>query len=379
MRLSTRLARAGTRKDAPWGTVSTPIYQTAIFEHKRPFDPAGDAYNYSRVGNPTRKVLEEELAALEGGFQGFAFSSGMAAISSVFRLFAPGDHLIITEGLYGHTFALVTYLLEPAGLNVSFVDTASAAAVEAAWTERTRGLFVELPTNPLMHVADLAALAEICKPRRAHLIVDSTFLTPWALRPIELGADIVVHSATKYLAGHNDTIAGAVVVGSPALADEMGFIQMMTGAILAPQDAWLTLRGLKTLALRMERSQENALHLAQWLTEQTGVTEVHYPGLPGHPSRGLLDSQAAGYGSVVSFAVEDEARVKALLDRTELIVLAESLGGVETLITYPWSQTHANYPEAERRRLGIHERLLRLSVGIEAWEDLAADLSKGLA
>lgn len=377
MRRYTRVARAGVNKDAPFGSVSTPIYQTAIFEHERPLQEGADPYAYTRVGNPTRAALERTLAELEGGFQGFAFSSGMAAINAVLRLFQPGDHLILTEGLYGHTYALVKYLLEPAGLLTSFVDTTSPDAVREAWTDKTRAIFAEVPTNPLLRVADLPALGEIAKERRGRLIVDATFLTPWTMQPLQMGADIVVHSATKYLAGHNDTMAGAAIVKSPALADELSFIQIMTGGILAPQDAWLTLRGIKTLGLRMDRAQQNAQRLAEWLHEHPKVTEVHYPGLPDHPHHDVLKRQATGFGAMISFAVATVEQARSVLNGTELIILAESMGGTETLMTYPWTLTHGSVPE-EDRLLGLHDRLIRLAVGIEDWEDLAEDLDQAL-
>ena len=377
--LATRLARAGVRRDDTWRSVSMPIHQTAIFEHQRPLTQGQDAYNYTRMGNPTRTALEEAVADLEGGAAALAFSSGMAAIAATLQLFQPGEHVIATEGLYGHTFSLMANILQPAGVRITFVDTSEIAAVEAAWTERTAGLFVEMPTNPLLRGTDIRAAARLCRERKARLIVDSTFLTPVGLRPLELGADIVVHSATKYLAGHNDTLAGVVVAKSAALAEDLQYIRTLTGAVLAPFDAWLTLRGLKTLALRMERCQSNALEIARWLQGHPLVTEVHYPGLKEHPSHALFREQASGFGGVVSFAVRDRETAARVLNATELILLAESLGGTETLITYPWSQTHGNVPPEERTRLGIHDRLLRLSVGIESVEDLIEDLDRALS
>lgn len=378
MHIDTRVARAGVGRDKKWRSVSMPIYQTAIFEHQRPLTQGADEYNYTRLGNPTRTALEETLAQLEGGMKGFAFASGMAAVTAALRVFEAGDHLIATEGLYGHTFSLIQNIFRPAGLAATFVDTSSMEAIEQAWTEKTKGVLVEMPTNPLLKAADLPAIAQLCKARRARLIVDSTFLTPWGLRPLELGADIVVHSASKYLAGHNDTIAGALVVGTPALIDDISFIATMTGAILSPHDSWLTLRGLKTLSLRMERSQQNALAIAQWLADHPKVTEVHYPGLKDHPSHQLLRDQGSAFGSVVSFSVADAEKAQSVLNQTRLILLAESLGGVETLITYPWSQTHPTMPPEERVRIGIHDHLLRLSVGIENIDDLIEDLDQAL-
>lgn len=379
MDFSTRVVRAGVGHDSAYRSVATPIYQSAIFEHQRPLTPGADAYNYTRIGNPTRTVLEQALADLEGGAHAFAFTSGMAAITAALQLFQPGDHLIATAGLYGHTFGYIQNLLQPLGVRVAYVDTSSTEAVLAAWTERTAGIFVEMPSNPLLQAADLRALAALCRERKARLVVDSTFLTPWAIRPLELGADVVVHSVTKYLAGHNDTLAGAVVVRTDSLAEEIGMIRMLTGGVLSPFDAWLTLRGIKTLAIRMERAQANAAELAAWLQTHPRVSEVHYPGLEQHPSHRLFKEQASGFGSVISFALDSPRAALGTINRTRLILLAESLGGVETLITYPWTQTHQNIPPGERARLGIHDRLLRLSVGIECVDDLKADLDQALA
>lgn len=379
MDLETRLARAGSRiKDDPWRSVATPIYQTAIFEHQRPLAEGADAYHYTRMGNPTRTALEDALTELEGGAAAFAFTSGMAAIAASLHLYQPGDHILATAGLYGHTFTLMTSLFQSAGITCSFVDTASVEAVKAAWTDRTAGLLVEMPSNPLLKAADLPALAALCRERKAKLMVDSTFLTPWGIRPLELGADIVIHSATKYLAGHNDTLAGAVVVKAPALAADLAFVQVMTGAVLSPQDAWLTLRGMKTLALRMERCQENAMRIAEWLADHPKVAAVHYPGLSWHPSHDLMKAQASGFGGVISFAMRDPDAARTTLNGTRLILLAESLGGTETLITYPWTQTHPGLPAEERIRHGIDERLLRLSVGIESSRDLIKDLEQAM-
>lgn len=378
MEFATRAARAGVGRDGAFRSVSTPIYQTAIFEHQKPLVPGADPYAYARLGNPTRAALEEALADLEGGGYAFAFSSGMAAIYAALQIFRPGDHLIATAGLYGHTFALIQTVLEPLGIRVDYVDTSSLDAVVGAWTEKTAGVYVEFPSNPLLRAADLPALSALCKEHKAKLLVDSTFLTPWGIRPLDLGADIVLHSATKYLAGHNDTLAGALVVRSEALAEEISMIQKLTGGVLSPFDSWLTLRGIKTLAIRMERAQANAMALAVWLAEHPLVTEVHYPGLPTHPDRRLFQQQASGFGAVLSFALPTAAAARRVLESTRLILLAESLGGVESLITYPWTQTHQNIPPAARMRLGIHDRLLRLSVGIESVEDLKADLKQAL-
>jgi len=378
MDFATKAARAGVGCDSAYRSVSMPIYQTAIFEHQKPLTPGADPYSYTRLGNPTRAALEQALADLEGGAYAFAFSSGMAAIYAALQTFRPGDHLIATAGLYGHTFAVIQTMLEPLGIRATYVDTASLEAVLGAWTEKTAGVYVEFPSNPLLRAADLPALASICKERKARLLVDSTFLTPWGIRPLELGADIVLHSATKYLAGHNDTMAGAAVVRSDALAEELSMIQKLTGSALSPFDSWLTLRGIKTLALRMERAQANATALAEWLVRHPLVTEVHYPGLPTHPDRHLFEKQAKGFGSVLAFALKTSKAALRVLEHVRLILVAESLGGVESLITYPWTQTHQNIPPADRMRLGIHDRLLRLAVGIESADDLKDDLEQAI-
>ncbi|MFS8571524.1 MAG: PLP-dependent aspartate aminotransferase family protein [Clostridia bacterium] len=378
MDFETRAARAGVGWDSAYRSVATPIYQTAIFEHQKPLVPGADPYSYTRLGNPTRAALEHTLADLEGGGHAFAFSSGMAAIYATLQTLRPGSHIIATAGLYGHTFAVIQDILAPLGIRAAYVDTSSVEAVLSAWTEKTAAVYVEMPSNPLLRAADLPALASICKERKARLIVDSTFLTPWGIRPLELGADIVVHSATKYLAGHNDTLAGAVIVRSPSLAEELAVLQRLTGSVLSPFDSFLTLRGIKTLAVRMERAQANAMALAEWLRGHPLVEEVHYPGLAHHPDRPLFEKQARGFGSVLSFAVKSPGAALRVLERTRLILVAESLGGVESLITYPWTQTHQNIPPAERARLGIHDRLLRLSVGIESAADLIDDLAQAL-
>ena len=378
MNLATRLARAGVGHDSAWGSISTPIYQTAIFEHKRPLTEGADAYNYTRIGNPTRTALQEVIRDLEGAAGALAFSSGMAAIAATLQLFQSGDHIIATEGLYGHTYGLLAGLFRPLGIRSTFVDTSSIDAIRAAWTDKTAAVLLEVPSNPLLKAADIPAVARLCRERKAKLIVDSTFLTPWFIRPLELGADIVVHSSSKYLAGHNDTISGVVAARSSAVVEDLNTIQMLTGGVLSPHDCWLTLRGIKTLALRMERCQENALRIASWLAEHPAVEKVHYPGLPDHPSHATLKAQSKGFGGVVSFTTRTAAQARAALNNTKLILLAESLGGAETLITYPWTQTHGSIPPDERERLGINDRLVRLAVGIEDCDDLIEDLDQAL-
>lgn len=357
MRLNTALVHTGVRRDPSTGSVSMPIYQAATFQHPRLGESTG--YDYSRTGNPTRTALEEGLARLEGGARGLAFASGMAAIHCALQVFQPGDHLVVTADLYGGTYRLFAQV---AHLAYTFVDTSDPAAVRAAVRPETKGILVETPTNPLMKVADLPAIAAVAREVGALLIVDNTFLTPCLLRPLELGADIVVHSATKYLAGHNDVIAGALVAKDPAVGEKLYFYQNAIGAVLGPQDSWLVIRGLKTLGLRMERHQANARKVAAWLNSHALVDQVFYPGV----------------GGMLSFIVTEAALAAQVLANVKLMLFAESLGGVETLITYPATQTHADIPADVRAKLGISDRLLRLSVGIEDPEDIIADLAQAL-
>jgi cystathionine gamma-synthase/cystathionine beta-lyase len=377
MNIATQAAQIGLEWDTRTGAVTVPIYQTATFRHPGLGQSTG--YDYSRSGNPTRQALEEGIARLDGGARGFAYASGMAAITSLLLLFRAGDHLIVTEDLYGGTYRLFEKVFDQYGLSFTYLDTSDVAAVAAALRPETKALFVESLTNPLLKVADLAALSDLCRERGLLHIVDNTFLTPYLLRPLDLGADITVYSGTKYLAGHNDTVCGLAVVKDPALAERVYFHQNAAGAVLGPQDAWLTIRGLKTLAVRLDRQQANAQLIAQWLATQPQVSKVYYPGLAAHPGHGLLKRQARGFGAMVAFEVADPALVEPLLLETQLISFAESLGGVETLITFPEVQTHADIEPATRARLGINDRLLRLSVGIEDGGDLITDLDQAFA
>lgn len=376
MRPETKLVHAGVRQDPRTGAVSTPVYQCATFQHPALGQSTG--YDYSRTKNPTRSALEEALNALEGGAGAAAFASGLAALTAVLHLLQPGDHVVLTEDLYGGTHRLLAQVFNRFGLLYTFVDTSDTAAVARAVRPESRMLLVETPTNPLLKVADLAALKEVAAAHGLLYVVDNTFLTPYLQRPIDLGADLVVHSLTKYLAGHNDVVAGAVIARTPELAERILFLQNAIGGILGPQDAWLVLRGMKTLALRMQAAEANAAALARWLRRHPAVEAVYYPGLEDHPGRAVQARQARGAGAMLSFRVRSTALVAQVLERVRLILFAESLGGVETLITYPWTQTHAEIPEADRRRLGVDDRLLRLSVGIEHYEDLQADLAQAL-
>ncbi|MFP2926629.1 aminotransferase class I/II-fold pyridoxal phosphate-dependent enzyme [Pyxidicoccus sp. 3LG] len=357
MKLATALVHSGVRRDPATGAIAVPIYQSATYQHPALGQSTG--YDYSRTKNPTRSALEDALARLEGGSRGLAFSSGMAALHCVLQLFGPDDHVILTEDLYGGTYRLVDRILH---VPCAFVDTTRTDAVRAAIRPNTRAILVESPTNPLMKTANLPAVADIARESGALLVVDNTFLTPWLQRPLEQGADVVVHSATKYLAGHNDVVAGALVVKDAELGEKLAYLQNGIGAILGPQDAYLVIRGLKTLALRMEKHQANAREVAAWLGAHPLVERVFYPGV----------------GGMLSFTVTDASLVPGVLAGVQVCLFAESLGGVETLITYPTTQTHADIPVARREQLGITDKLLRLSVGIEDLHDIVADLAQAL-
>jgi cystathionine gamma-synthase/cystathionine beta-lyase len=372
----TILAQAGSRWDERTGAVSVPIYQTATFRHPALGQSTG--FDYSRSGNPTRAALEETLAALDGGARGLAFASGLAAISCLLHLLAPGDRVLVTEDLYGGTLRLLRDVYGALGLTFTTVDTADTAAVERAWTPDVKLLLVETPTNPMLKIADLSALAQLAHARGALLAVDNTFLTAALQRPLALGADVAVYSASKYLSGHNDVVAGALVAASPEVGQRLAFFQNAVGAVLGPQDSWLALRGMKTLSVRLERQQQTALAVARFLSNHPHVARVHYPGLPDHPGHEVLKRQSDGFGAMVSFDVDDPARVPRLLERVNVWLFAESLGGVESLVTFPAVQTHADIPRDERDRLGISHTLLRLSVGLEHADDLTADLDQAL-
>jgi cystathionine beta-lyase/cystathionine gamma-synthase len=374
MNIETQAVQIGLEWDTRTGALSIPIYQSATFRHPGLGQSTG--FDYSRSGNPTRLALEQGIARMDGGHRGFAFSSGMAAITTLLLLFKEGDHLIVTEDLYGGTCRLFDRIFTRFGLSFTYVDTTDSEAVQAAVTPATKALFVETLTNPLLKFADIPLLSAICRERGLLLIADNTFLTPYLLRPLELGADITVYSATKYLSGHNDTVAGLAVVRDPQLAEQLYFHQNSAGAVLGPQDSWLVIRGMKTLGIRLDRQQENALKLARWLQQHPLVTRVHYPGLEEHPDHGLIRRDARGFGAMIAFEVESHCLVEQLLLRTQLISFAESLGGVETLMTFPEGQTHADIPAELRARLGINDVLLRLSVGIENIDDLIDDLNQ---
>ncbi len=358
------------------GAINVPIYQTATFAHPGVGQSTG--YDYSRLQNPTREYLEKCVAALEKGFDALAFSTGMAAITAFMELFSIGDHIIASGDLYGGTVRLFENISRKNGLTFDFIDTSDVEGIKALIRPETKVIFIETPTNPMMQVTDIKEVAMLAKAHNLLVAVDNTFLTPFYQRPLTLGADLVIHSGTKFLSGHNDTLAGFLVTDSKELSERLRYIYKTTGACLSPFDSWLLIRGIKTLAIRMERQQENALTIARWLTSQEKVKKVFYIGLKDHPGYEISTKQAAGFGSMISLEVDSEETAKQMLEKIKTIIYAESLGGVETLITYPMLQTHADVPEEDRLKRGINGRLLRLSIGIENADDLIADLKQAL-
>ncbi|HOQ38462.1 MAG TPA: PLP-dependent aspartate aminotransferase family protein [Acetivibrio sp.] len=375
-KIGTKVVHGSRCYDPHTGAVSFPIYQSATFRHPGLNQTTG--YDYSRLQNPTREELENTIANIENGKFGFAFSSGMAAISTILSLFSPGDHIIVSDDLYGGTYRLFEEIYKKYGLEFSYIDTGKIQEIENAVKDNSKAFFIETPSNPMMKVSDIRAISEFVKDRGMLLIVDNTFLTPYFQRPLEFGADIVIHSGTKYLGGHNDTLAGLIVVNDDELAEKLKLIQKSEGAVLSPFDSWLILRGIKTLGLRLEKQQENAMKIAKWLCTHKNVTKVNYVGLPDHESYNISKSQASGFGAMISFNVKDVQIVEKVLEKVQLVLFAESLGGVESLITYPVVQTHSAIPEEMRERIGVNDTLLRLSVGIEDAEDIIADLEQAL-
>lgn len=376
MRAKTKLIHAGIVGDEATGAVSTPIYQVSTYKQEAVGKFKG--YEYSRTGNPTRHALEVLISDLEGGVAGFAFASGMAATSSIMMLFSKGDHVILTDDVYGGTYRVMTKVLNRFGIEATFVDTSDLTNVEAAILENTKAIFLETPTNPLLKITDIQAIAKLAKEKGLLTIVDNTFITPYFQQPISLGADIVVHSATKYLGGHSDVVAGLVVVNSEQLATDLHFVQNSVGAVLGPQDSWLLMRGIKTLGLRMEEHNLNAKRIAEFLSNHEAVGKVYYPGLVNHPGHELMKKQTTGFGGMISFDVGSEAKADELLSKLRYFTLAESLGAVESLISVPARMTHASIPRERRLELGITDGLVRISVGIEDVEDLLEDLAQGL-
>ncbi len=359
-----------------FGAISYPIYQTATYAH--PAVGKSTGYDYSRLQNPTRERLEKIVANLEGGIDAFALSTGMAAITLLMEIFKPGDHIVSEVDLYGGSIRLFDNVSRKNGLEFTYINC-SVDDVEEAIRPNTKAIYIETPTNPMMRIADISKIHEIAKKHDLILIVDNTFLTPYFQNPLKLGADVVIHSATKFLGGHNDTLAGFIVTNNEKIQERLRFLIKTTGSGLAPFDSWLILRGIKTLGVRMDRSSKNALEIAKWLKEQDIVTDVFYPGLPEHPGHEIVKKQARGFGSMLTFRVDTEEHALGILEGVKMIKFAESLGGVETLITYPTTQTHADVPEDVRLKNGITPTTLRVSTGIENIEDLIGELSEVFA
>lgn len=377
MKFETRAIHDGQAPDPATGSVTVPVYQTSTYQQ----DGIGRhrGFEYSRTGNPTRTALETALASLESGSHGLAFASGVAATDAVMSLLRPGDHVVAGDDLYGGTYRLFERIVRPRGVSFDYSPITDVAAFEASIRPETRLLWVETPTNPLLRIADVSALASLAKSRGILLAVDNTFASPWLQRPIELGADIVVHSSTKYLGGHSDLVGGAVVVRDNDLCERLKFHQNAAGAVPGPWDAWLLLRGIKTLAIRMQAHERNARAIAESLTRHPSVHRVHYPGLADHPQHELARRQMSGFGGMVSLELNGGcASVERFVGRLKVFILAESLGGVESLVSYPARMTHAAIPADERRRRGITDGLVRLSVGIEHVDDLIEDLNRAL-
>lgn len=374
MRLKTMMVHAGHGPDPHTGAVNVPIYLSSTFAQQEPGVHRG--YEYARTGNPTREALERHIAALEGGVRGFAFASGLAAETTILSLLNAGDHVIVGDDVYGGTYRLVQQVFTRLGITASYADTSDIDAFAAQFRPETRMVIMESLTNPLMKISDLKRVAEVTHGAGALLVVDNTFLTPYFQQPLRLGADVVIHSATKYLSGHSDVVAGLVVVNNEELAERLHYLQNAMGGILGVQDSYLLLRGIKTLALRMEAHAENARRIAEWLAERPWVDRVLYPGLPGHPGREILAQQATGFGGMLSFDAGTPERAQRIVANTRLFALAESLGGVESLISIPSLMTHASIPPERRAELGITDSLVRISAGVEDVADLIDDLAR---
>ena len=373
---STRAIHAGQSPDPTTGSVSMPIYQTSTYVQEELGQHKG--YEYARVQNPTRQALEENVASLEGGLSGHAFASGMAAISTLMTLVKAGEHVVCSQNVYGGTYRYFSQILENYDLRFSWVDSTDLDTVHNAMQDNTRIVYIETPTNPMMEVTDIAGAARIAHERGALLAVDNTFLSPYFQRPLELGADVVIHSTTKFLNGHSDSIGGALIASRPEESDWFAFVQKSAGAILSPFDSFLVLRGLKTLAVRMERHEASGRAVAGFLDQHPKVRRVLYPGLSSHPGHELQKNQATGFGALITFDLGDYDKAKTFLDTLKVMSLAESLGGVETLISHPASMTHASVPPEDRERLGMTDGVVRVSVGLEDLEDLIGDMTAAL-
>ncbi|MGJ7912225.1 bifunctional cystathionine gamma-lyase/homocysteine desulfhydrase [Neobacillus sp. LXY-1] len=376
MKRKTRLIHGGISEDPATGAVSFPIYQVSTYRQEGVGGHKG--FEYSRTGNPTRHALEELIKDIEGGTAGFAFGSGMAAITAVIMLFNSGDHVVLTDDVYGGTFRVVTKVLNRMGIESTFVDTSDLENIKQAIRPNTKAIYIETPTNPLLKVTDIAAASKLAKEHGLLTIVDNTFSTPYWQNPLELGTDIVLHSATKYIGGHSDVVAGLVVVNSDQLAKDLHFVQNSTGGVLGPQDSWLLIRGIKTLGVRMEETEANTKAIVEFLQHHPKVKKVYYPGLETHPGHDIAKKQARGFGGMISFDVGSGENADQLLSKVKYFTLAESLGAVESLISVPARMTHASIPAERRAELGITDGLVRISVGIEDVEDLIEDLTEAL-
>ena len=376
LNIESLLIHGGIDGDKTTGAVNVPIYQTSTYKQSELGVNTG--WEYSRTGNPTRAALEKLIADLEGGEYGLAFASGLAAIHTVLSLFRSGDRLLVSDNIYGGTFRILDNVFKPLGIEYVIVDTSDTSKVENAIDDSIKAIYIETPANPLLSVTDIAAVSGIAKKHGKLLIVDNTFLTPYLQRPIELGADIVIHSGTKYLGGHSDTISGLVVVNDKQIADRLYYLQNAIGGILSPFDSFLIIRGIKTLGVRMDRHVENAQKIAKWLYESGYVEKVYYPGLESDPGYEVQKKQAKGPGAMISFVLKDKYDYRSFFRELKLVTLAESLGGVESLVCHPASMTHASIPADIRKQVGIVDELIRLSVGIESADDLIADLRNAI-
>ncbi|MCB5235719.1 bifunctional cystathionine gamma-lyase/homocysteine desulfhydrase [Niallia alba] len=376
MKRKTKLIHGGVPGDPHTGAVNVPIYQVSTYKQ----DGIGNhkGFEYSRTGNPTRHALEELIKDLEEGKRGFAFSSGMAAITAVMMLFKKGDHVLLTDDVYGGTFRVMTKVLNKFGIEATFIDTSDISNIHEAIKENTVALYIETPTNPLLKITDIEAASRVAKENGLLTIVDNTFSTPYWQTPLTLGADIVLHSATKYLGGHSDVVSGLVVVNDEKLGEDLHFVQNSTGGVLGPHDSWLLIRGMKTLGIRMEEHESNTKQIVAFLEEHAAISKVYYPGLPAHPNHEISKKQALGFGGMVSFDVGSAENADKLLEKVKYFTLAESLGAVESLISVPARMTHASIPAERRAELGITDGLVRISVGLEDVEDLIEDLKQAL-
>lgn len=376
MGFSTKAIHAAIEPDPTYGSIMTPIHLTSTYVQEELGKNKG--FEYARVSNPTRSVLERQIAALEGGKEGLAFASGMAAVTTIFALLKAGDHVIVSRNVYGGTYRLAKLILNNFSLEFDFIDTTDLDNIERAIRPNTAMVFVETPTNPTMEITDMAGVAKICRKKKLLSVVDNTFATPYLQNPLSFGIDVVMHSATKYLNGHSDMLGGLVVLNDPKVIEQLRFLQKSLGGIMSPFEAWMCLRGIKTLAVRMDRHNLNAMQVASYLAKNTKVKKVNYPGLVSHPQHRLARKQMREFGGMISFDLGSLDRAKSFLKRVRLCALAESLGGVETLISHPATMTHASVPPEERKKIGVADGLVRISVGIEDVEDIIADLKQAL-